>query len=192
MFLASILYLINVVFDIYTIILIIRLVLAWVGADSNHRLIQAIITVTSPVVRPLKKFLPDKFDIEFSTLVVIILLQAIKWLLIFVLSPGFGVPNIIGVLIVAVSSSLSLLLQVLFYAILLQFILSLIQPNAPFYRELSRFTSPALRPVQKLVPPISGIDISPIIVCVIIQLINMVVVTSLMAVGTSIAIIGFK
>jgi YggT family protein len=192
MFLLGIFYLINVIFDLYTIVLIVRLVLAWVGADSSHPFIQLIIKITSPVVKPLKSFLPDVKDIELSTLVLIILLQSIKWFLISILTPGFGIPNIIGVLISGIASSLSLAITVFFYAFLALFILSFIQQNSPFYRQLLKFCRPVLAPIQKVVPPISGIDLSPAIACIILQFIKIVLVDSLLSWGQGIAFIGFR
>jgi len=192
MFLVGLFYLINVLFDSYTVILIIRLVLAWVGADSSHPLTQFIIKVTSPVVKPMKAFIPDFRDFELATLVLIILLQALKWFLVFILTPDFGFPDILGVLIMGLANSVSLTITVFFYAFVALFILSFAQPNMSFYRELLKFTRPVLAPIQKIVPPISGIDISPIIACIILQLINIVLVNSLLSWGQGIALIGFR
>ena len=55
-----------------------------------------------------------------------------------------------------------MLIEIFFYGIIIQVILSWIQPAAPINRVLLQIISPLMRPIQKLIPLIGGFDISPI------------------------------
>ncbi len=192
MFLLGIYYLIEVIFDTYTVILIVRFMLAWGSADSSHPFVQFIIKLTSPVIRPLKAYIHDYRNVEVATLLVIFLLQCFKWLLISVITPGFGFPNLIGILIIGFAGAISLWITTIIIALVILFVISFVQPGSTSYHELMRFCRPILAPIQKLVPVVSGVDISPAIACILLQFIKIVFVNSLMGWGQGIAFIGFK
>src|SRR5579883_585709 len=103
---ATLLFLIQTVFDLYLFLLIIRLVLAWVNADYYHPVTQFIIKCTSFIVKPMRKYIPNVKDLETATVVLIIILELIKFFLISLLS--FGLPNLLGLLILAIGDSIKL------------------------------------------------------------------------------------
>src|SRR5262245_37411131 len=109
--LNAILFLISTLFDLYTFVLIIRLIFAWLGAEYNHPVTQFVVRFTSFIVKPLKKFLPDIRGVETSTIVLIIIVEALKYFVITVLS--FGLPNFAGLLILAIGDSIRLILEML-------------------------------------------------------------------------------
>ncbi len=183
--LDGLLFLIDTLFNIYLIILIIRLILAWSGIHYLHPSVQVIVKLTSFVVKPLKKFLPDIRGIELATIFLILVIASIKWTLRIWLP--FAFPNLFGVLILAFADIIHLGLQVFFYAILLQALLSWIQPGFPLNQALYQFTSPIMQPIRRLVPPISGFDISPIPALILLQLIIIVFIQPLMGIGWAIA-----
>lgn len=180
------LFLISTLFDFYIIILIMRLVLAWVGADYNHPITQFVVRFTSFIVKPVKKFLPDMRGVELSTLVLIILIEALKYFVLTIMS--FGLPNIIGLLILAIGDSLRLMLETLSLALILQVIISWVHPGSPIYYVLYKFTSPIVRPIQRFVPPIAGVDISPLPAIIILQLLIIILIIPMKSLGLGIAI----
>lgn len=184
--LNALLFLISILFDFYTILLIMRLVLAWVVADYNHPVTQAVVTSTSFIVKPFKKFLPDFRGIETATIVLIILVEFIKYFIITSLS--FGLPNIFGLLILAIADAFRLMLETLSFALILQAILSWLQPNSPITQVLMKFTSPILRPLQRIIPPIAGVDITPLPAIIILQLLIIILINPVKALGLGIAI----
>jgi len=184
--LNAILFLISTLFNLYILVLIIRLILAWAKADYSHPITQLVVRLTSFIIKPMKKFLPDIGGIELSTLVLIILVEVIKYFVITLLS--FGLPNVIGLLILAIGDSIKLILEILFYAILLQAILSWVQPGSPINHVLNKLTSPIMRPLQRVIPPVAGIDISPIPALIILQLLIIIVVNPLLGLGLGVAV----
>lgn len=183
--LNGILFLISCVFDFYIMVLFMRLVLAWVGADYNHPVTQFIVKLTSFLVVPLKKYLPDIRGFETATLLLVIIVEVIKYFVL--LSMSYGMPNILGLFIIAIADACRLLLATLSLALLIQVILSFVQTTSPVYPILCKFTSPLTRPLQRIIPLIGGIDIAPVIVIVILQLLIITVINPFVAKGLGLA-----
>lgn len=182
---AALLFLVTTVFNLYLFMLIIRVILVWIGANYYEPVTQFIVKVTDFIVKPLRNLIPNYRGIEFSSLVIILALEIIKFLIISLLS--FGFPNIFGLIILAIADSIKLLLEAFFYAILLQAILTWIQPGAPINYLLARFTAPIMNPIRRVIPPIAGVDISPIPALIILQLLIILIVNSLMGIGLGVA-----
>jgi YggT family protein len=183
--LNAILFLISCIFDFYIMILFVRLVLSWVHADYNHPLTQFVVKLSSPIIKPIKKFIPDYRKLETATLVLIILVTMLKYLLLSLMSYGF--PNIFGLFIAAIGDCIRLLLVTLSIALILQAILSWVMPNSPAYYTLSKLTSPITDPLHKFIPPLAGIDITPLIAIIILQLLVILIADPLVAYGVAIA-----
>lgn len=181
----ALLFLINTIFNAYLFILCIRLILAWVGADYHEPVTQFIVKCTNFIVKPLRRYIPNFKDLETSTLVLILVIEAIKFFFLAILS--FGLPNILGLMVFAFADTLRLIITTFFYAILLQAIVSWIQPQSPINYILIKFCSPILRPLQRIIPPINGFDITPIPAFIILQLLIIVLVEPLIAMGWKIA-----
>lgn len=164
--LDCVLFLISVIFNLYLFVLVIRLILAYVHAEFFHPATQLIVRLTGFIIKPLKKILPDIKGVELSTIVLIFILVSMKWLL---LSLPFGFPNLLGICILGVTDGINLILQTFFYAILIQALLSWIQPGSPINQVLYQFTNPIMRPFRRLIPNIQGVDISPIPALIVIQ-----------------------
>jgi YggT family protein len=75
-----------------------------------------------------------------------------------------------------ISNFISILATVLFFAILIRAIMSWIMPNSGggLMRVLLDITEPILAPIRRVLPPIAGIDFSPILAMVLIQLVSQV------------------
>ena len=134
--LAGLLFLINTVFDLYLFVLIVRVILVWSGANYFHPVTQFIVKLTDFLVKPLRRIIPNVRGIELSSVFLIIVLEIIKFLVVTTLS--YGMPNILGVIVLALADFFKLIILTFFYAILLQAILSWIQPRSPMNRILYR------------------------------------------------------
>lgn len=178
----GLLFLIDAIFNLYLCVLIIRLILACAHAPYNDPFTQFIIKLTGFLVKPLKRIIPDVKGIELSTIFLILVIAFIKRLLIALIP--FQFPNLLGVLVLAFSDFIYLTLQIFFYAILIQAILSWFQPGSPLNQVLYQVTYPILRPFQRIIPRIQGIDISPIPALILIQLLIIVFVFPLIHLGS--------
>lgn len=163
------LFLVRAVFECYLLVLMIRLILAYTNAHYFNPLIRFIIKLTQPIVGPLRRIIPNYRRIEFSTLVIILLIECAKLFFLFLLIGNM--PSVLFVISVAIIEALRLLLQTFFYAILLQALMSWFQPGeTPATYVLRQITSPILYPLQRVIPPVSGFDITPIPALLLLQL----------------------
>jgi YggT family protein len=183
--LNALLFLISCMFDFYILVLFFRLVLAYVNADYHHPLTQFVVKLTSFIIVPMKRFIPDIKGVETATLVLILAVLVLKWLMLTIMTYGF--PNLLGLIIAAIGDMLKLLLETLSLALIFQAVLSWVQPGSPVYQILSKATSPMTKPLQKVIPLISGLDITPLIAIVILQLLVILVANPIIAYGLAVA-----
>lgn len=184
---SALIFLINTLFDLYLNVLAIRLVLVYVHANYFDPITQFIIKLTDFIIRPLKRLLPNIGKIESASFVVLILFEMIKFALLVFIKFTF-LASFLGLLLLATADFINIIIQIFFYAILIQVVLTWIQPYSPFNRLLYQFTNPVMRPFQKFIPLIGGIDISPIPVLIILQLLSILFVHPMLRIGMSIAI----
>lgn len=182
---AAFLFLISTVFDLFLFVLIIRLILAWVRANYYQPITQFVVKCTDFLVQPLRKVVPNYKQLETATLILIFLVEIIKFSLISLLTLGLFRLN--GLFILAFADVLKLIIQVFFYGIIAQAILSWFMPYSPYQATLTQFTSPIMRPFQRLVPPVGGFDISPIPALIILQLLIIILVNPLTSFGIGVA-----
>ncbi|RDI41319.1 YggT family protein [Aquicella lusitana] len=183
---TAILFLISTLFDLYLFLLTVRIILVYVGANYFDTITQFVVKLTDVIVRPLRRLIPNIQRIETASIVAVLVLETLKFFLISILS--YGMPNPVGLLILAIGDFIKLILVTFFYAIILQVVLSWLQPQSPVNRTLYQFTSPVMRPFQRLIPPISGIDISPIPALIVLQLLIILLANPIMAAGMGVAL----
>lgn len=175
-------FLINTVVDLYVFVLITRAILVWAHANRFNPMMRGIATLTDPAVLKIKRYLGDFKGIELSNVTLILSLELVKFLLLCVLS--LTLPNPIGLLILVVAEVLKLTINVFFYAILLQVILSWL-PYAynEVYSLLAYITAPVMHPIRRIIRPIGGFDISPIPALIGLQFIVILLIDPLFSLG---------
>lgn len=181
----ALIFLINTIFDLYLIILILRLVLSYVGANYFDPIVQFVTKCTDFIVKPLRRLLPNVGRVEIASLLLVLLLELIKFYLLFLLN-GF-LANVLGLLLLSFADTIKLILNIFSYGILLFVIMSWVQPMSPVNRTLYQIVSPILNPIRKIIPNLGGFDISPIPALLILQLLNIILVSPLIQWGQQIA-----
>lgn len=179
-------YLVDTVFGLYLFVLMIRLLLAFVHADYFNPVTQFIVRMTDCLVKPVKRVIPNAWHVEWASVFLILVLEGGKCFLDLLLGLGF-MPNLLGVMLFTFADTLRLLFNTLFYAILFLAILSFIQPFSPVYRLLQQITYPLTAPFRKIIPPIGGIDLSPIPALILLQLLSIVLISPLFNLGATFA-----
>lgn len=168
-------YLISTIFGLYIIIVLLRFLLQLVRADFYNPLSQFIVKATSPILNPMRRVIPGLFGIDFSSLLLAYGLQYIVNILLFSLR---GLPvNPLFLLWHSIGSLITLFLYIYFFAILIQVIISWVNPGTynPATALIHHITEPVLRPARKIIPPFSGFDLSPILVFIVLNLLIMFV-----------------
>jgi len=180
--------LINFILQLYLIILILRLCLEWSGISGRNPFCRWLVKLTQPLIKPLQRVLPSRGHFNWSCLVIMIIVAAIQ-LSLFTWFSLHTLPPVIGLCIAIIGNLLYLTASVFFWGIIANAILSWIgmmnHNFAPLQEALYYLTRPLLQPAQRLIPPIGGIDLSPIPVLIILQLFNSFIAAPLMAFGLS-------
>lgn len=159
-------FLVDTLFTLYIVVLIVRFLLASSRADFYNPISQFIVQVTNPVLIPLRRIIPPVGKIDSAMLVLIIGLKLIQLILIFLLQ-GHSV-NILALIPLAVFKLLELLIFIYIFALIVQAVMSWINPGAyqqqnPLLGILNSLTRPILKPIRQVIPNIGMVDISPLV-----------------------------
>ena len=166
-------FLVTTLFSLYILAVMLRFLLGAVRADFYNPVSQFLVRITNPLLLPMRKVIPSLGRYDTSALLLMLLLQFISLGLV-VLIRGISV-SVVTLLIVAVGELLMLAINVFMFAIIIQVILSWVNPGSynPVTALLYSITSPIMRPLQSLIPPISGIDLSPLVAIIGLQVLRM-------------------
>ena len=178
-------FLIEVVFGLYVAIVMLRFLFQWVKADFYNPISQFVIKVTTPVLNPLRSFIPGYGGADLAALVLAWLLKSVELALLALLA-GLGT-NPLGALLWAIPALIGLTINIFLFAVFVRVILSWVNPDPyhPGVALLERLTDPLMRPAQQFLPPISGLDLSPVLVVVGLMLLQMVLLPPLLAITGS-------
>ena len=166
-------YLIQTFLSLYLLAMLLRFLLQVVRADFYNPISQFLVKVTNPLVIPLRKVIPGYGGLDLASLLLALALQAGGIVAILLLN-GLGMPNALQLLIWASLGIVGLLVNIYFFALLAMIILSWIAQgsNNPAIYLLHQITEPVMAPVRKLLPPMGGLDFSPILVFILINIIQ--------------------
>ena len=161
-------------FGFFTLALLARVALQAARAPARNPLSQFVIAVTDWAVVPARRLIPSAFGIDLPTLLLAWLTQAIFHALVF----GLVVPNaalspasVVGVALFAVLATVRLGVYLLIGAVIISALLSWINPYAPLAPLLNAIARPFLQPLQRFIPPIGGVDLSPLVLLLLLQVV---------------------
>ena len=168
-------YLIDIPASLYLFALMLRFLLQWVEADFYNPISQFLVTLTHPPLRYLRRFIPSVRRIDTASLVLMLAVQVMADYLIFVLQQISFSP--VSLLVVALGHLLELLYNILFYSILISLLLSWVPPrgNYPAVSLLYDLTDPVLGFFRRFLPPVGGIDLSPLLALFALQFAKMAI-----------------
>lgn len=171
---GAILFLVNFVIDLYIFLILTRFVLQAVRADFYNPVSQFVVKATNPVLLPLRRVIPGYGGIDVAALVVALLLVVVKVILYAALAGGAMELSAPALLLYGVREIASLLLNYIFWAVLIRVILSWVSPDPynPVNQIIGQITEPVMAPARKLLPPMGGLDLSPILVLLAVQFIQ--------------------
>ncbi len=168
-------FIINTLFSLYVLVVMLRFLLAWVRADFYNPVSQFLVKATNPLLIPLRRAIPSVGRIDASAVVLMLLVQMIGITLIMLLRGGGF--SIWAILILSLHELVALAFSVFLFAIIIQAILSWVSPHThnPMTGLLFSLTNPVLTPFRRLLPPVSGLDLSPLLAILAIQVAKMLV-----------------
>ena len=172
-------FLVDITFSLYIMAVMLRFLLQWARADFYNPLAQFLVRITQPVLHPFRRVIPGWGGIDLPALVVMVLLQMLALALLMIIA---GVSPRIDYLILRTPAELiSLLLNIYLIAVFMRVLLSWINPHGynPAMTIILSLTEPVMRPFRAVIPPIAGIDLSPLAAIVAIQVVRMLVMPPL-------------
>ena len=177
-------YLISVMFGLYIFAVMLRFLLQLVHADFYNPVSQFLITVTNPCLRHLRRWVPGFRGIDWPSIILLVLLQAMEICLIISVRRD-GLTALTGLPVLIIAHLLELCAWIYLFVIILQVILSWIHPEAysPITVLMYQLADPLLRPLRRRFPPAGGLDWSPLIAIVLLNLFLLLVVAPLLDVG---------
>lgn len=193
--LSPLLLIISTLFELYALIVLLRFLLQAVRADFYNPVSQFIVKATTPVLRPLRRIIPGLMGQDIAALVLATLVQWLKLLLLQTLGvelisiasaqAPLGV-SILGLLIFALAEVLALLLNIFLFAIIIMVIVSWVNPGSynPAMGLVNSLVEPVMKPFRKLIPPLGGLDITPIFATLGIMIAKMLLIPPLVYLGT--------
>jgi len=184
----AIAFVVDALFHLFILAALVRFWMQVLKAPSRNPIAQFTMALTDFAVKPLRRVIPGLFGLDLASLAVAwaaeFLLQSI--LLLLENAPLANNPEVLTiVLFFAFVKLIRLSIYIVMGAVLIQALLSWVNPYHPVAPFFDALTRPFLRPFQKAVPPIGGVDITPVLVLIAGQLLIMLPVMwlELQAVG---------
>ncbi|PKM22362.1 MAG: hypothetical protein CVV10_04660 [Gammaproteobacteria bacterium HGW-Gammaproteobacteria-14] len=171
---GAFLFLLGFAIDMYILLLLTRFLLQLVRADFYNPLSQFVVKATNPVLMPLRKLVPGYGGMDVAALISVVVLVITKLVVFNILVFGSLRLGPLDLLLVSVREIARLLLNYLFWAIILRIILSWVSPDPrnPVTLVVGQITEPVMAPARKLLPAMGGLDLSPILILLAIQFIQ--------------------
>jgi len=162
-------FIIKTIAQLFLLVMLLRLWLPLLRADFRNPLAQGILRMTSPLVVPLRRLLPSIGRLDTSTVVVTVGIQYLTLLVLLMIRGRMA--DTISILITTFVELAIQSLNLFFFVILIKIILSWVAPHThnPATALLSTLAEPVLRPFRRIIPPIGGLDISPIFTIILLQ-----------------------
>lgn len=173
-------YILQTIGSLYLLIVLLRFILQLVRADFYNPLSQFIVRATHPLLKPLRKVIPSVAGLDLASLVLAILVQLVLMALTLMLL-GYGLENPLQLLVWSIIGVTALFLKVFFFALIISVILSWVAQGShnPTAMLINQICEPLLSPIRRILPSMGGLDLSPIVAFLLLNLIDMLLIRNL-------------
>jgi len=169
---SSVQFLIDFVFNIYLMVVLLRLWLQFARADFYNPFSQFVVKATQPIVAPMRRILPSIGRLDTATFVLALIVAGLKIVTLNVVLGGSGL-NIMSVVILSFVIVIKEILTLVMYVLIMRAIMSWVsQGNNPMELVLSQLTEPMLVPNRRRMPEMGGLDLSMMVVIVLLLFIQ--------------------
>ena len=167
-------FLIGTIFDLYLMVVLLRLWLQLARADFYNPFSQFVVKATHPIVGPLRRIIPPLGRLDTATLVLAI---AVAMLKLFVLGMLLG--GMLDVMTLLIGGALTVLKEafsIVFWVLIIRAILSWVsQGYNPIELVMQQLTEPFLAPIRRVIPPLGGLDLSILIAIIGLQFLQILI-----------------
>jgi len=161
-----------------TLMLLARFYMQWQRISFRNQIGQFVVTTTDWIVRPLRRFIPGLFGLDMASLLPAWLVQVL--LVLFELSlrgavfSGNAGAVLLGLWGVGLIELMRMMVYLVFAVVLGSAVLSWVSPHAPLAPLLHSLAAPFLRPFRRIVPNIANVDLSPLVLLLVLQIVLMI------------------
>ena len=180
-------FVLDAIFSIFILAALVRFWMQAFRAPARNPIAQFTMALTDWAVKPLRRVVPGVFNLDWASLIVAGAFEFVLQVLLLLIAGGSPIENpaVLSVLLfISFVKLIRLSIYVFMGAIIVQAVLSWVSqghPMEPFFAALSR---PFLAPFRRAIPPIGGVDITPLLVLIAFQLVLMLPVGWLEAQGS--------
>ena len=174
---SALIFLIETVAGLFIVALLLRFYLQWARAPQRNAVSDFLNAITNFAVRPVRRLVPGLWGLDWATLLLAWLTQFVELLLVlqlrgYTFGPAAG-QALAVMLLLALIMLVRVALYIVIVVLIIQAVLSWVNPYSPIAPVLNALSRPFLRPIQRLVPPVANVDLSPLIVIIACQLLLM-------------------
>ncbi len=166
----------NALGGLYLLAILLRFLLQVARADFYNPVSQAVVRVTDPMVRVFRNFIPGYRNIDFATLVLAFVVEGIA-ICVLLMIYNVSIPGAAFVITWSVLGVVYFIINIYWYAIIASIIMSFVMMFSgntnphPLLMLVWQLTDPVMAPFRKVLPPMGGLDFSPIFVFILIRFI---------------------
>lgn len=177
----SLLLIINTLGGLYIFAVLIRFILQAARADFYNPVSQSVVKLTSPLLNPLRKLIPGYKGFDTASLALALILNIVATTLMLLIAGGLGLVDIGTIIAWSAIGILAFILKIYKYGLLISIIASWLAPYSgnPILLLIHQLLEPIMKKVHKVLPPMGGLDFSPIFVFLGIQVVETLLVQGL-------------
>ncbi len=160
---------------LYIVAVMLRFLLQAARADFYNPVCQMIIKVTSPLLNPLRRVIPGWRRLDIATLVLALLLgSAASYLMVLLTGNTLPLDRVVSWSVVGL---IGLTMDIYFYAMLVLVIASFVAPASghPVLLVVYQLLQPFYRLAHRIIPPMGGLDFTPLLLMLVIQVLEILV-----------------
>jgi len=150
---------------------LLRFLMQWQRISFHQPLGNFVFSMTDWLILPLRKVVPAWSAWDLSSLVGAWLIKVVQFLLLWLVAGGKGSLALLPLL--SLVGLAQLVVSALSALVLVLAVMSWVNPGSPMYSLTVRLCDPFIRPFQRWVPMIGGVDLSPLVLLVVLQILGM-------------------
>ena len=176
---------ISSVIELYTMLVLLRLMMQLARADFYNPISQFIVKATDPLLKPLRRFIPGLWGVDMPSIVLALLVQIVGLVLMMLLKGTVTVDPVLFLLL-GLFGVINIGLKIAFFAIIIVIVVSWIAPQSynPAVSLLRQISDPLMAPFRKIIPPMGGLDFAPMLAMFVIHVLRSIILPNIfMAIG---------
>lgn len=176
------LLLIEAVFGFFSYLLVARFYMQWTRVPFHNQIGHFVVALTDWVVRPARRLIPGWAGLDLATLILAFIVQtaivaAELWLHGFPFAAA-SLQGAAGVMGLGALETVRVFVYLVIGVVLVGAVLSWVNPYNQLSPLLNGLSRPFLRPIQRHLPTIANIDLSPLVLLLLLQVVLILLATA--------------